>query len=85
MRTPHDGGSINKDSSSRFEGKEGEFANSCVSNWELRLVMEYCDKGTLRDGLDEGLLGELNGSGGLTAVPDHIIIGEAPGWGVHGM
>ncbi|WIA35332.1 hypothetical protein OEZ86_003786 [Tetradesmus obliquus] len=27
-----------------------------VSGWELRLVMEYCDQGTLRDALDNGML-----------------------------
>eukprot|EP00883_Tetradesmus_obliquus_P006895 jgi/Sobl393_1/17454/SZX64266.1 len=32
-----------------------------VSGWELRLVMEYCDQGTLRDALDNGML--LRGRG----------------------
>jgi hypothetical protein len=36
-----------------------------MSCWELRLIMEYCDKGTLRDGLDKGLLGEPSASEGV--------------------
>uniref|UniRef100_A0A383W883 Protein kinase domain-containing protein n=1 Tax=Tetradesmus obliquus TaxID=3088 RepID=A0A383W883_TETOB len=42
-------------------GSGQQRSQGIVSGWELRLVMEYCDQGTLRDVLDNGML--LRGRG----------------------
>ncbi|KAF8060546.1 RPL6 [Scenedesmus sp. PABB004] len=44
---------------------------SSVSGWELKLVMELCDQGTLRDALDRKLL--LRGSGAAMLQPALVL------------
>lgn len=40
------------------EGNGGALSeDSNIHSWEVRLVQEFCDKGTLREGLHNGLFG----------------------------
>lgn len=56
-----EGGGVHSSYADRLAGKESD-------SWEVRLLLEFCDKGTLRDALSAGALRRADGRRDMRGV-----------------